>query len=129
MSADWHFNIDDKTKGIPRELSKGVFSRVFGGEHMTVQVVELEPGSISPMHQHPQEQWGFLLRGSLVRMLGEEKVEMKAGDFWQTPGNIPHGIVTGPEGATVIDIFAPPRKEYMKPGSGYGASDVSSGID
>lgn len=125
MSAEWHFNIHDKTKGIPRELNTGVNTRVFGGEQMTVSVVELEPGSISPMHQHPQEQWGFLLRGSMVRILGDERVEMKVGDFWQTPGNIPHGIITGPEGATVIDVFAPPRKEYLKAGSGYGSGSYS----
>lgn len=123
MSADWHFSIFDKSKGIPRELTEGITTRVFGGEHMTVSVVELEPGSVSPPHQHPQEQWGFLLKGSLVRILGDEKVEMRAGDFWQTPGNVPHGIITGPEGATVIDVFAPPRKEYMKAGSGYGGAE------
>lgn len=124
MRANWHFNVKDKTKGIPRELSGGVNARVFGGEHLTVSVVELEPGSISPIHKHPQEQWGFLLRGSMVRILGEEKVEMKAGDFWETPGNVPHGIVTGPEGATVIDVFAPPREEYLKAGSGYAGADL-----
>jgi quercetin dioxygenase-like cupin family protein len=77
------------------------------------------------MHQHPQEQWGIVVRGSLVRFLGDEKVDMKAGDFYQTPGNIPHGMVAGPEGATVIDIFAPPRKEYLTPGSGYGSASVA----
>ena len=53
---------------------------------------------------------------------GREKIlkKMKKGDFWHTPGNVSHQIITEDKGATVIDIFAPPRKDYLKPGSGFG---------
>jgi hypothetical protein len=33
---------------------------------------------------------------------------------------VPHGIRAGAKGATVIDIFSPPRPEYTKPGEGFG---------
>lgn len=125
MSVKWQFNIDDRTRGIARELAKGVNARVLGGEKMTVSLVDLAPGAESPMHQHPQEQWGFLMRGSVVRLLGGERAEMKPGDFWQTPGNVPHGMIAGPEGATVVDIFAPPREEYLTAGGGYGTDAVT----
>lgn len=36
MSVKWQFNIDDRTRGIARELAKGVSACVLGGEKMTV---------------------------------------------------------------------------------------------
>jgi hypothetical protein len=35
-----------------------------------------------------------------------------------------HGIVGGPQGCVVLDIFSPPREEYKKPGSGFGEAKV-----
>jgi quercetin dioxygenase-like cupin family protein len=45
---------------------------------------------------------------------------VKAGDFWQTPPNVPHGGRTGDTRAVVLDIFAPPREEYRRSGQGLG---------
>ncbi len=129
MSEKWHFNLRNTSEGLRRQLAEGVIANIFAGEKMTVSVVELAPGAVSPAHHHAEEQWGFLIEGSITRILGDEKVEMKPGDFWRTPGNIPHGLVTGPEGAVVIDVFAPPRQEYLNPGSGYGAESKTDGID
>jgi hypothetical protein len=45
-----------------------------------------------------------------------------AGDFWQTPGGVMHGITTGDTPALVLDIFSPPRAEYKKSGKGFGSA-------
>ena len=42
---------------------------------------------------------------------------------WRAPGNVPHTMRAGPEGARVLDIFAPPRAEYRKAGSGFGTGE------
>ena len=55
-----------------------------------------------------------------MRVQGDEEITVKKGDFWRTPGNVPHTMRAGPEGARVLDIFSPPRPEYKKPGSGFG---------
>lgn len=120
MNGKWHFNIDQPSEGLFRQLTDGISTRVFAGRHVTISVVTLEPNVRSKMHHHPEEQWGILLSGECTRILGEEEVEMKVGDFWQTPPDIPHGMKTGDKGAVVLDIFAPPREEYLQPGSGYG---------
>ena len=60
------------------------------------------------------------LEGELVRIQGGEEVAMKAGDFWRTPGGVEHAVRTGDAGAVVLDVFAPPRDEYRKPGEGFG---------
>ena len=106
--------------GIARELARGITARIFPGEQAMLSVVTIAPNAEGVMHHHPEEQWGVLLDGSAVRYQGGEAIEVKKGDFWRTPGGVPHTMRAGPEGARVLDIFAPPRAEYKKPGKGFG---------
>ncbi len=116
----WVFNIDREDGGISRKLTEGIVSRVFCGEQAMLSVVRIEPHTTGTVHSHPEEQWGVLLKGECVRIQGGEEVAMSAGDFWHTPGGVPHGIRTAESSATVLDVFAPPREEYRKPGEGFG---------
>jgi quercetin dioxygenase-like cupin family protein len=85
-----------------------------------LSIVSIEANAKGKIHSHPEEQWGFLLEGSGIRIQGNEQIEIKKGDFWQTPGGVEHGIIGGPNGAKILDIFSPPRNEYKKAGSGFG---------
>jgi quercetin dioxygenase-like cupin family protein len=117
----WVFNLDDATQGLERELGPGISTRIFCGEQAMLSVVRIAPHSSGQIHSHPEEQWGVLLEGECVRIQGGEEVTMKAGDFWHTPGGADHGIRTGAVGATVLDVFSPPRQEYRKAGRGFAA--------
>ena len=114
------FNLDDSDQGILRELAPGLTARIFVGDHAMLSVVTIEPNAEGQVHSHPQEQWGVLLEGDAVRIQDGEEIPVKAGDFWRTPGGVPHGLRAGPQGARVLDIFSPPRDEYRKAGSGFG---------
>lgn len=114
------FNLSDLSRGIPRALSEGVTARVFPGEQAMLSVVTLAPNSEGKIHNHPEEQWGVMLEGEGTRMQDGREIPVKAGDFWRTPGGVPHGLKAGPSGAKVLDIFAPPRAEYRKAGQGFG---------
>jgi len=116
----WVFNLHDLSQGIQRQLGEGISTRIFAGEQAMLSVVAIEPHASGTIHSHPQEQWGVLLEGECVRIQGGEEIPMKAGDFWHTPGGVAHGIRTGDSRAVVLDIFAPPRDEYRKSGSGFG---------
>ena len=118
--APWVFNLADATQGIARKLGEGIATRIFPGQNVMLSVVRLEPHATGIVHSHPQEQWGVLLEGECVRIQGGEERAMKAGDFWHTPGGVPHGVRAGAAGATVLDIFSPPRDEYRRPGEGFG---------
>ena len=121
MSQENYFNnINDLDSGIKRVLGDGISTRIFCGDQSMLSIVTIEPNAKGQIHSHPQEQWGFLIEGSGIRIQGGEEVVIKKGDFWQTPGGIDHGIIGGPEGAKVLDIFSPPRDEYKKSGSGFG---------
>jgi quercetin dioxygenase-like cupin family protein len=120
QALDWVFNLDDASQGIPRELAEGVNTRIFPGEQAMLSVVTLEPHSQGKVHSHAQEQWGVLLRGECVRFQEGVEVPVKPGDFWRTPGHVPHGMRAGAKGALVLDIFSPPRPEYAMAGKGFG---------
>jgi quercetin dioxygenase-like cupin family protein len=113
-------NLDNPHDGLLRELAKGLTARIFIGEHAMFSVVSLEPNAEGKLHHHPEEQWGVLLEGSAIRVQGDEEIQVSKGDFWRTPGNVPHTMRAGPDGAKVLDVFSPPRPEYKKPGSGFG---------
>ncbi len=122
VAPNWVFSLANAAQGIPRKLGEGITTRIFPGEHVMLSVVRIAPHSSGTVHSHPNEQWGVLLEGECVRIQGGEEHAMKAGDFWHTPGNTPHGIRTGAVAATVLDIFSPPREEYRKAGEGFGSS-------
>ncbi|MEM8812073.1 MAG: cupin domain-containing protein [Pseudomonadota bacterium] len=113
-------NLDDMDGGIRRTLAEGLETRIFVGDQSMLSIVCFEPNAEGSIHSHPEEQWGVLLEGSGVRTQGGEAVDVKAGDFWRTPGDVPHGFKAGPDGARVLDVFSPPRDVYRKAGSGFG---------
>lgn len=115
----WYFK--SREEGLARKLQDGVSTHIFFGEHVMLSVAEIAPDTTSTIHSHPEEQWGVLLEGEIVRVQGGQEVPMKTGDFWHTPGNTPHGVRTGGRGAIVLDIFSPPRKAYTEPGEGLAA--------
>ncbi len=120
MAEDNFHNLNDMSQGIARELAKGITARIFPGDQAMLSVVRLEPNAQGVVHSHPQEQWGVMLEGSVVRMQDGAEFEAKAGDFWRTPGGVPHTVRAGAQGAMILDVFAPPRDEYRKAGSGFG---------
>lgn len=107
--------------GIVRQLAPGITTHIFPGVKAMLSVVTIEPYSSSPVHSHPNEQWGVCLEGKWIRIQDGEEHHVRAGDFWQTPPNVPHGGRTLDQRCVVLDIFAPPRGEYRQAGQGFGA--------
>ena len=81
---------------------------------MTLAIVDLEPGVALPEHHHENEQLGFIIRGSMTMTIGGQKRELRAGDTYTIPSDVPHDAVAGPHGATVVDSFAPGRADWEK---------------
>ncbi len=124
MAVENFFNLSDPDQGIPRQLTEGVSTRVFPGEQAMLSLVTIEPNAEGRLHSHPEEQWGVMLEGAGVRVQGGVEVAVKKGDFWRTPGGVPHTFRAGPSGATVLDVFAPPREAYRQAGSGFGTEEA-----
>jgi quercetin dioxygenase-like cupin family protein len=92
----------------------GVHGRLVHGERITLGVVELDPDSIVPEHSHEHEQLGLCLAGSLRFRVGDETRELRAGQTWCIPSNVPHEVHVGTEGAVVIDVFTPTRDDWRE---------------
>jgi 4-hydroxy-4-methyl-2-oxoglutarate aldolase len=109
---DWLFDRDDDPRGIPRQLAEGITTRVFSGPDSMLSIVRIQPHSDGRTHSHAEEQWGILLEGECTRIQDGQEAAVRVGDFWHTPGSVPHGIRTGDQAAVVLDVFSPPREEY-----------------
>jgi quercetin dioxygenase-like cupin family protein len=97
----------------PRLLAEGVVTRILTGSRMTLVYVELDRGVPVGEHAHDTEQIGVLLSGSIWFRIGGELRRQRAGETWSIPPGVPHGIDrTGPEGAALVEAFAPARTDY-----------------
>jgi unsaturated pyranuronate lyase len=96
----------------PIALAPGLLARAVDGERMTFAVVDLEPGSVSPRHQHVNEQVGLVIRGSMTLTVEDEERTLGPGDLYLIPSNASHTAVAGAEGASIVDVFSPPRADW-----------------
>jgi len=67
----------------------GVVAGVVEGDRMSFAVVELAPNSIVARHQHPNEQIGLVLRGTLTFTIAGERRLLAHGRPLQQSGRCP----------------------------------------
>jgi quercetin dioxygenase-like cupin family protein len=105
----YFYSADERDSKV---LFGDITARTFWGEKMLMSIVDLPPHSVVPLHSHPHEQVGYLLKGQVTFTIGGEKKLLKEGDMWVIPGGVEHMVEAGDEAAVALDIFSPPREEY-----------------
>lgn len=103
----------DPSQLSPRAIAPGAQIRTMWGERIMISLVDLEPASHVPAHSHPHEQMGMVLEGALTMVIGGESRDLKAGDVYLVPSNLEHSASTNNVTTRVLDIFSPPRQNYM----------------
>lgn len=83
------------------------------GENMLTTEVLLEKGSLLPEHSHPNEQSGYLVKGSIKLYINGIAKIMKPGDSWSIDANINHKAEVL-EDSVALEVFSPLREDYMK---------------
>jgi quercetin dioxygenase-like cupin family protein len=68
---------------------------------------------VVPLHSHPHEQVGYLLKGQVTFTVGGEKKLLNVGDIWVIPGGVEHMVETGDQDSLALDIFSPLREDYQ----------------
>ena len=96
----------------PRQIWDRIAARTVDGERITLAIVELDPNAVVAEHSHEQEQLGMVLSGTMDFRVGDERRMLGPGGTWRIPSNTPHEATAGPDGAVVIDVFAPPRGDW-----------------
>jgi quercetin dioxygenase-like cupin family protein len=81
---------------------------------LSLGVVELDPGAVAQEHHHEHEQLGMVISGTITFRIGDEIRELGPGETWTIPSNMPHEATAGPEGAVLIDVFAPVRDDWVE---------------
>lgn len=99
----------------PKGLVPGVTVRTFWGERTLLSLADLEPNAVIPPHSHPHEQIGMVIAGEMTMTIGDEVRACKVGTMYVIPGGTEHSVVTGPDGAQALEVFAPIREEYKFP--------------
>lgn len=100
---------------LPREeVRPGVSRTAFRGENSVMVMNWLEPGMEKRPHSHPFEQLAYILSGRVRFEIGEDVVEVGAGEVLRIPPDVVHcGEVMGDEVAVNLDVFAPLRADYL----------------
>jgi quercetin dioxygenase-like cupin family protein len=96
----------------PLRIWDGVTGWTVETERVTLALIELDANSVVPEHSHENEQVGILLHGSLRFRIGDEERELVPGATWRIPSHTPHDVHVGPDGASLVEVFAPSRADW-----------------
>jgi quercetin dioxygenase-like cupin family protein len=95
-----------------KKIGSGVTAKVINGKYLMLSFVEFLEGGDMQIHSHPEEQTGIVLEGEIEFIIDKEIRNLKAGDSYLIPPHILHGAKSKGK-ARVLDIFSPPRKDYL----------------
>ena len=108
-----HYRVADQ----PRETLNPLISRsLITGERAMLAHVYLKKGAVVPMHSHDNEQITYVLEGALRFRIGDGG---------------PDGLVvrTGEEDTIDVDVFTPPRQDWLDGTDSYLRDAVTAGGD
>ncbi|HLU99660.1 MAG TPA: cupin domain-containing protein [Acidobacteriota bacterium] len=95
-----------------REIFPEVRIRAPHLKNLMLSYVELDPGAVVPLHQHPHEQGGMVVKGKLRFRIGNQTQTLGPGSLYLIPSNVPHEVTVIEGPAVALDVFAPVREEY-----------------
>ena len=104
--TDWSVvPVEQVAEGITRQM-------VFGDRLMVCRLV-LAPRTVTPIHTHVHEQMTIVERGQADFFIEGKRRTAKAGDLLLFPSGILHGATMLEDEVVLIDIFSPPREDFL----------------
>lgn len=82
------------------------------GENLMLSYLEMDQDAEIPLHDHPHEQGGILLKGRMRLTIGDETRTVEPGAMYLIPPHVPHRAVAVDGPAVVLDVFSPIREDY-----------------
>lgn len=115
MSADSFrpfFNFND----LKTEIVEGDVERVvYTGQHLQIVEYRFPPNKRFTAHKHDaHEQMGYLARGKMGFIVGEDERNLVPGDFYHAQVGQMHNAWTFDEPAVLIDVFSPTRDDILE---------------
>jgi quercetin dioxygenase-like cupin family protein len=88
----------------------GIVRQTLHGDRQTVVRYRYAPGSVFPVHAHPEEQVTIVLRGTLALDVAGEESICGPGTVVVIPGGVLHGTrVLGEQEVETLNTFVPRR--------------------
>ena len=101
---------------VPEEQVTPLIRRqLVTGEKEMVVLWKAKAGAHAAAHRHPHEQIFWMLSGKMKFRLGDETRVCGPGEVCVIPGGVEHEA-WWLEDTEVIDIFAPPREDFLTGG-------------
>jgi quercetin dioxygenase-like cupin family protein len=103
--------------GLPWErVTDKIERRMIAGKQGMMVWWKIKAGAHAASHQRPNEQIVWMLKGRMDFRIRNDRQSMIAGDVAVIPGNVEHeGFF--PEETEVVDVFAPPREDFLAGGT------------
>ena len=100
------------------QLSATIGRQVLHTETMTVARIILRKGAVVPRHEHANEQVANVLEGRLRFLVGDDELEVSAGESLPLAANVPHEV-EALEDSVVLDVFSPVREDWQRGDDAY----------
>lgn len=92
-----------------KRLENGTLLQILGHvEHLNVVHWNIPDRNEVARHQHPQEQFGYVIEGGFELEIGDQAYILRKGDSYFIPSNVPHRFVAIGD-TEAIDVFSPLR--------------------
>ena len=82
------------------------------GDKTLMVEFRLQKGATLPLHSHPHEQTGYLVKGQIRLIIGADVHEVLQGDSWCIPGGTQHSAESIEE-SVAVEVFSPVREDYL----------------
>ena len=102
---------------LPEEqISEKISRRILSGDQGMIVWWSIGAGVHVEPRSHANEQIVWMLKGKMEFRLGSERRTCGPGDVVVIPGGVEHEAFF-PEDTEVIDVFAPPREDFLTGGT------------
>lgn len=98
------------TKPVNELLTRGMIS----GEQGTIGYFTYKKGAVVPTHQHSNEQYSLITKGSVKVKILDKEYLVKEGQGIIIPPNVPHSFTALEDDTIDIDFFSPARKDWIE---------------
>lgn len=100
------------------ELNPLLFRKIVAGEKVMFVQFILKKGLHIPLHNHESEQISYVVKGKLKFKINGDEHVIKDNELIIIPSNVPHEV-WAEEDTLDIDIFSPPRYDWLKGNDSY----------
>jgi len=95
------------------KLGELIRRQTIHGCNITIALFQLAKGAVVPAHSHENEQMSFVLQGAIKFFGGSEEIVARKNEVITIPPGQEHGAEVL-ESFVGLDIFSPPRSDWMK---------------